>query len=64
MIDAYADYERLAWTSTWHHSRQMLKGYIAYNSAATDKGMNPGSGYTVGVEAFINNLKNDNFATK
>ncbi len=37
VIDAYADYERLNWTSTWHHSRQMIKGYIAYNSAANEK---------------------------
>jgi hypothetical protein len=64
VIDAYADYEKLNWTSTWHHSRQMLKGYIAYNSAATEKGTDPGKGYTVGVEGFINNLKNDNFATR
>ncbi len=64
VIDAYADYERLAWTSSWHHSRQMLKGFIAYNSAASAKGMDPGTGFTIGVEAFVNNLKNDNFATK
>ncbi|MBV9962835.1 MAG: hypothetical protein JO072_11365 [Parafilimonas sp.] len=64
VIDAYADYERLNWTSTWHHSREMLKGYIAYNSAATEKGMDPGKGYTIGVEGFINNLKNDNLATR
>jgi hypothetical protein len=64
VIDAYADYQRLNWNPTWHHSRQMLKGYIAYNSSATEKGMNPGTGYTIGVEAFVNNLKNDNIATK
>jgi len=64
VIDLYADYERLNWTSTWHHSRQMLKGFIAYNSAASDKGMDPGTGFTVGVEAFVNNLKNDDFASK
>ena len=52
VIDLYADYERLNWTPTWHHSRQMLKGYIAYTTPAL----------TVGVEGFINNLKNDNFA--
>lgn len=54
VIDLYADYERLNWVTTWHHSRQMLKGYIAYNTPAL----------TIGVEGFINNLKNDNFATK
>jgi hypothetical protein len=63
VIDLYADYQRLNWITTWHHSRQMLKGFIAWNSSATDKSMNPGSGYTIGVEGFINNLKNDNIET-
>ena len=54
IFDVYADYERLNWTPTWHHSRQMLKGYVAYNTP----------GFTIGVEGFINNLKADNFATK
>jgi hypothetical protein len=54
IIDLYADYERLNWVYNWHHSRQMLKAYIAYTSKP----------FTVGVEGFINNLKNDNFATK
>ncbi len=63
VVDAYADYQRLNWSPIWHHSRQMLKGFIAWNSSATDKSMNPGSGYTIGVEGFINNLKNDNFST-
>lgn len=54
IFDLYADYERLNWTSNWHHSRQMLKGFIAYNTPA----------FTVGVEGFINHLKHDNFATK
>jgi hypothetical protein len=65
VLDAYADYERLNWSPTWHHSRQMLKGFIAYNSAATaSKGMDPGTGFTVGTEFFVNNLKNDLLATK
>jgi hypothetical protein len=54
IIDLYADYERLNWVANWHHSRQMWKGYIAYTVP----------GFTLGVEGFINNLKNDNFATK
>jgi hypothetical protein len=54
VFDLYADYERLNWVYNWHHSRQMLKGYIAYTTP----------GLTLGVEGFINNLKNDNFATK
>ncbi len=54
IFDLYADYERLNWNPAWHHSRQMLKGFIAYNTP----------GFTVGVEGFINNLKHDNFATR
>jgi hypothetical protein len=53
VLDLYGDYERLNWVPTWHHSRQMIKGYIAYTTPAV----------TVGVEGFINNLKQDNFAT-
>jgi hypothetical protein len=64
VFDVYADYERLNFTSKWKHSRQMWKGYIAYNSAATVKGIDPGNGVTVGLEFFVNNLKNDNFATR
>jgi hypothetical protein len=64
VVDLYADYQRLNWTPTWHHSRQMIKGFLAWNSSATDKSMNPGSGYTIGVEGFINTLKADNVAPK
>ena len=53
VVDVYADYERLNWTFAWHHSRQMLKGFVAYTTAPL----------TIGVEGFLNNLKNDNFAT-
>lgn len=54
VFDIYADYERLNWTATWHHSRQMTKAYIAYNTPAL----------TVGVEGYVNVMKNDNIATK
>jgi len=54
IVDLYADYSKLNWTDSWHHSRQMWKGYIAYNTAPL----------TIGVEGFINNLKQDVFATK
>jgi hypothetical protein len=54
VVDLYADYERLNWVYNWHHSRQMLKGYIAYTTPAL----------TIGVEGFVNNLKNDVFANK
>ena len=64
VVDFFADYQRLNWTQYWHHTRQMIKGFVAWNSSATDKSMNPGTGFTVGVEGFINNLKNDNAATK
>ena len=64
VLDAYADYNKLNWTTSWHHSRQMLKGFIAYNSAASAKGMDPGTGFTIGTEFFVNNLKNDCFASK
>lgn len=67
VVDIYADYLRTNWsaTPTAQRSRQMWKGYIAYNSAATAKGgMNPGTGFTVGAEFFVNNLKNDITATR
>ena len=53
VFDFYADYERLNLTPSWHHSRNMLKGFAAYTTPAL----------TIGLEGFINNLKNDNFAT-
>jgi hypothetical protein len=64
VVDLYADYQRLNWIPYWHHSRQMIKGFVAWNSSATDKNMNPGSGFTIGVEGFINTLKEDNVAPK
>ncbi len=64
VVDLYADYDRLNWIPQWHHARQMWKGFVAWNSSATDKSMNPGSGYTIGVEGYVNNLTNDNFAVK
>ena len=54
VFDLYADYERLNWTSTWHHSRQMTKGYIAYTTPAL----------TIGVEGYVNVMKNDDLAAK
>lgn len=49
VVDLYADYERLNNTATWHHSRNMLKGFVAYTTPA----------FTVGVEAFINHGQQD-----
>ena len=54
LIDVYADYYRLNWTNEWHHSRQMLKGLVGYTA----------SSLSVGVDGFLNNLKQDAFATR
>jgi hypothetical protein len=53
VFDVYADYYRLNWQPGWHHDRQMWKGYIAYNTPAL----------TVGVEGYVNTIKNDTKAT-
>jgi hypothetical protein len=53
IIDLYADYERLNWEPGWHHDRQMLKGFVAWNSSAI----------SVGVEGWINNIRADSKAT-
>jgi hypothetical protein len=49
IFDLYADYQRLNWTSTFHHSRNMIKGSVAYNTPML----------TIGIEGFINQGKND-----
>jgi len=49
VIDLYADYQRLNWQATWHHDRQMLKAFIAYNTQPI----------TIGVEGYVNNIRND-----
>jgi hypothetical protein len=54
VVNIYADYYRMNWTDSWHHSRQMVKGFIGYTAAPI----------TVGVEGFLNNLKQDAFATR
>ncbi len=54
ILDLYADYQRLNWTPGYHHDRQMIKGFIAYNT----------SPITIGVEGFINNIRADVKATK
>jgi hypothetical protein len=53
IIDAYADYERLNWVTNWHHDRLMLKGFAAWSSPWI----------TVGVEGFVNTIRNDTKAT-
>jgi hypothetical protein len=54
VFDLYADYQRLNWQPGWHHDRQMIKGYIAYNTPAL----------TIGAEGFINTIRADTKATK
>jgi len=54
VIDLYADYERLNWEPGWHHDRQMMKGYLAYTTRSL----------TIGVEGFINNIRNDTKASR
>jgi hypothetical protein len=49
VVDLYADYQRLNSTPTWHHSRNMIKGFVAYTTPA----------FTVGVEAFVNHGQQD-----
>lgn len=49
VVDLYADYQRLNWSTAWHHDRQMLKGYVAYTTPAL----------TVGVEGFVNTIRGD-----
>jgi hypothetical protein len=53
-INFYADYQRMAPIEGLQHSRNMFKGFVAYTIPT----------FTVGVEGYINNLKNDNEATE
>src|SRR5690348_4143832 len=53
-INFYADYQRMAPIDGLQHSRNMFKGFVAYNVPA----------FTIGVEGYINNLKNDDQATE
>ncbi|HEV2482334.1 MAG TPA: hypothetical protein VGS79_21870 [Puia sp.] len=53
ILDVYADYQRLNWQPGWHHDRQMLKAFAAWST----------SPITVGVEGFVNTIKNDTKAT-
>jgi hypothetical protein len=53
ILDFYADYQRLNWTTNYHHSRNMYKLFAAYSVPA----------FTIGFEGFINNLQNDLTAT-
>ncbi len=54
IVDLYADYKRLTWTPTWRRDRHMTKLLVAYSTADI----------TIGIEGFVNTLRNDNIATK
>jgi hypothetical protein len=49
VFQLYADYQRLNWAPDFHHSRNMLKGFVAYTTPAL----------TAGVEAFADYGRND-----
>lgn len=53
-INFYSDYQRMASINGSMHSRNMIKGFAAYSVPS----------FTIGVEGYINNLKNDNQATE
>lgn len=54
ILDLYADYTKINWTPSWHHDRSMVKGLVAYTTPKL----------TVGVEAFMMSVMNDNIATE
>jgi len=54
VFDLYADYIRLNYTTTWHHSHNMVKGFAAYTTPA----------FTFGVEAFVRHGQEDNVGIK
>jgi hypothetical protein len=49
VFDLYADYQRMNWTPSFHHERNMVKGFAAYTTPA----------FTLGVEAFMNHGQKD-----
>nr|WP_294900250.1 hypothetical protein [uncultured Pedobacter sp.] len=53
-LNLYADYNKMAPVAGLTHSRNMLKGVVAYTVPT----------FTIGVEGYVNNLKNDNQATE
>jgi hypothetical protein len=49
VLTFYADYQRMHWTPRFHHSRNMIKGFVAYTVPK----------FTAGVELFCNTGKDD-----
>ena len=66
IVDLYVDYQRLNNSGVWgsQQSSSVKKIFVAYNSAATSKGMDPGQGFTIGCEYFISTLQNSLAAKK
>lgn len=54
ILDLYADYNRMDWTSAWHHDRRMIKGMVAWSTPK----------FTAGVEVFNTKLALDNVGMK
>lgn len=49
VLSLFADYERIDWEPGFHHYRNMVKGFVAYQTPL----------FTAGVEIFRNNLQDD-----
>lgn len=54
VVDVYADYQRMVWNADWHNDRQMVKLFVGYTVPK----------FTVGVEALMNRVMGDVFATR
>lgn len=53
-LNLYADYSRMSPVAGMQHSRSMIKGFVAYTVPK----------FTLGLEAYSNNLQHDNQATE
>jgi hypothetical protein len=49
ILQLYADYQRLNWSDSFHHARNMVKGFAAYTTPV----------FTIGVESFLSHGKQD-----
>ena len=54
VVDLYADYQKMVWNADWHNDRQMVKLFVGYTVPK----------FTVGVEAMMNRVMGDVFATR
>ncbi|HET7178342.1 MAG TPA: hypothetical protein VFI14_01395 [Chryseosolibacter sp.] len=53
VVALFADYERLNWQPRFHHARNMLKAFVAYQTPT----------FTAGIEAFSNHSSEDVIGT-